>query len=76
MQKTANEQVEIAVPSEFAFDVKLELTAKGIRHTVHARGNDMAVVRTAAITQYLRTKQELEALGEVIAPVEIARSKE
>lgn len=61
------------VSQQFAYDVKIEQSAKGARVTVHARSNDYGEAMNQAAAMYVGMQRQLEALGQVVAPIEVAK---
>jgi hypothetical protein len=62
---------EAEIPTQFAYSVKIEQSAKGARVTVHANSNEEMTAISEAIQMYTATKALLEDKGEVVAAIDI-----
>jgi hypothetical protein len=60
-----------SIPAQFTHSVKIEQTAKGARVTVHVNANNAPEAMEVSINLFRATKQRLEELKEVVAPVEV-----
>lgn len=57
----------------FKYDVKTEMTSKGIRITVHARDDSLQAAASDAVTLYEAVQNRLKDGGHQLAPVEMVR---
>lgn len=64
------------VLNQFTHSIKIEQSAKGARVTVHVEANSKETAMMQAIDLYISTQKELVKLGQVVAPIEAAKSKE
>jgi hypothetical protein len=69
--QTSETEVTTTIPTMFTHSVKIEMTAKGARVTVHVNADEALEAMNQAINLYRATKLELEQQKEAVAPIEI-----
>jgi hypothetical protein len=56
--------------TQYAYNIKIERSAKGARWTVHCYSNEREIALKESVSLYDRVGKELEESGLTVAPVE------